>query len=169
METASGTEARACAPETGAENILPGADYSDVYCVDWPRGATASVLAQMALEPMPGWMSGALKFRDFVFSPFGVVPAIADRGEGVKTYGAMPVLVETQDRVVVGYDDWHLDFRIVLEVCGDSACARTFLVRHNWFGYLYWVPTYPVHKRVVPALLRRAVKRLAAQRNADPF
>lgn len=167
MEMAGGTDAKVSAtPLSDAQVTLWGTDYTDVYSVDWPFDADASTLAQMALEPMPGWMVAALKTRDWIFSPFRLVPAIADRGEGVKSYGDMPVVTESSERVLVGYDDWHLDFRIALEVVQGRALARTFIARKHWFGYLYWLPTYQIHKRIVPMLLRRAVRRMGGRSTA---
>jgi len=98
----------------------------------------------------PAWIERLMALRN------GLVQLI-----GLKT-GAMdgfPVLAERDDEVVVGLDDRHLDFRIVLRVepltTGLNRISLTTLVdRHNAFGRAYIAVVTPFHKVIVMRMLR---------------
>jgi hypothetical protein len=69
------------------------------------------------------------------------------------------VLSETPERLVAGFDDRHLDFRVVVDVTISGAAQQvtaTTLVRtHNWLGRSYLAVILPFHRLVVRALLRQ--------------
>ena len=71
------------------------------------------------------------------------------------------LLRQTDDVVVAGADDRHLDFRAVLQVRerpgGDAELVlATVVQRHNVAGRAYFALVRPFHRQVVPAMLRRA-------------
>ena len=73
-----------------------------------------------------------------------------------------PILFESPKRVVLGLDDWHLDFRIVVEVEADGGTGTrlrttTLVRRKNLFGRLYIGLVSPFHRLIVPATLRGAL------------
>jgi hypothetical protein len=72
-----------------------------------------------------------------------------------------PVLSTSDHQVVLGFDDWHLDFRIVMEAAeskqGTRLRATTLVRRKNLFGRLYIALVGPFHRMIVPAALRSAV------------
>ena len=80
-----------------------------------------------------------------------------DRGR----IGFFPVVSETADRVVLGFDDWHLDFRVVVDVSALGAdrqqVTTTTLVRtHNWIGRVYLALILPFHRVIVRTMLAQA-------------
>ncbi|MNU54280.1 DUF2867 domain-containing protein [uncultured Brevundimonas sp.] len=130
---------------------LPHADWADRFGVE---GVAGPLTARQAMERMtattPAWIERLMALRN------GLVQLI-----GLKT-GAMdgfPVLAERDDEVVVGLDDRHLDFRIVLRVepltTGLNRISLTTLVdRHNAFGRAYIAVVTPFHKVIVMRMLR---------------
>ena len=61
----------------------------------------------------------------------------------------------------MGFDDAHLDFRVIVDVArageGRSSITATTLVRQRnglWRAYLVFV--MPFHRMIVPAMLARA-------------
>jgi len=72
-----------------------------------------------------------------------------------------PVLSESDEKIVLGLDDRHLDFRILLERQPKANCARyrltTLVKRHNLFGRIYLFLITPFHKLIVRSVLTNAL------------
>jgi Protein of unknown function (DUF2867) len=82
-------------------------------------------------------------------------------GESV---GLFKVYQRSEDEILMGEDDRHLDFRVsvLLQVRHDERWAViTTVVRfNNWLGRVYFLPVRPLHRLIVPAMMRNAVRRL---------
>jgi Protein of unknown function (DUF2867) len=65
----------------------------------------------------------------------------------------------TPERLVAGFDDKHLDFRVVVDVAaadhGRRVTATTLVLTHNLLGRAYLTVILPFHRLVVRALLRQ--------------
>ncbi len=71
--------------------------------------------------------------------------------------GIFPVLSETPDRLVAGFNDSHLDFRVVVDVAtcraaGQHVTVTTLVRTHNWLGRTYLAIILPFHRLIAPAL-----------------
>jgi hypothetical protein len=102
----------------------------------------------------PRWVDGLLLLRNLAVAPFGLqrgAPAGAER------IGIFPVVSASPERVVMGFDDTHLDFRMVVEVTpeesGQRVTATTFVRTNNRLGRLYLAAVKPFHRAIVPAML----------------
>ncbi|MDA9478294.1 hypothetical protein XI03_28215 [Bradyrhizobium sp. CCBAU 65884] len=149
---------REVTPEVDANTLLAGAQFVDAFRVE--IGA-ATVNAREACTRMvlhgPRWIDVLLRLRNIVVTPFGLKTS----GEGAPAphglIGLFPVVDETPDRLVAGFDDYHLDFRIVVDVAGDAAgrqVTSTTLVRtHNLLGRTYLTLIMPFHKLVVRSMM----------------
>jgi Protein of unknown function (DUF2867) len=73
--------------------------------------------------------------------------------------GIFPVISETPDRLIAGFNDKHLDFRVVVDVAAPGNCrevtATTLVKTHNWLGRTYLAIILPFHRLIVPAMLRQ--------------
>jgi len=147
-------------PDYGA--LLPDAQFVDAHRVD--IGDTdidaREACVRMVLHP-PRWVDVLLRLRNILVSPFGLKTS----GEGAPAPGGLiglfPVVSETPKRLVAGFNDYHLDFRIVVDV-NDAAEGRqvisTTLVRtHNFLGRTYLTLIMPFHKLVVRSMMRQIV------------
>ncbi|MBH5401589.1 DUF2867 domain-containing protein [Bradyrhizobium sp. CNPSo 4010] len=151
------------APEIDASTLLAGAQFADAFRVEI---GTAAVNAREACTRMvlhgPRWIDALLRLRNILVRPFGLKTS----GEGAPAPGGMiglfPVLSETPEQLVAGFDDLHLDFRIVVDVSGDAASRQvtsTTLVRtHNLLGRTYLALIMPFHKLVVRNMMGRIVE-----------
>jgi len=143
-------------PAMGA-TPLPGADFADAYTVRIAESLDALQAARRMVGRQPWWVGGLLKLRNLAVMPFGLKRA-APAGEG--RIGMFPIVDASPERVVMGFDDHHLDFRIVVEVApepgGRRVTATTFVRTRNRFGRLYLAVVKPFHRRIVPAMLARA-------------
>ncbi|WP_038970636.1 DUF2867 domain-containing protein [Bradyrhizobium genomosp. III] len=145
---------REVTPDVDANTLLAGAQFVDAFRVE--IGA-ATVNAREACTRMvlhgPRWIDVLLRLRNILVTPFGLKTS----GEGAPAphglIGLFPVVDETPERLVAGFDDYHLDFRIVVDVAGDAAgrqVTSTTLVRtHNLLGRTYLTLIMPFHKLVV--------------------
>jgi hypothetical protein len=77
--------------------------------------------------------------------------------------GFFPVVSETPNRIVLGFDDWHLDFRVVVDVSAladdrQQVTATTLVRTHNRAGRVYLAAIMPFHRVIVRTLLARAAR-----------
>lgn len=148
------------APPPDLDGILPGADFADAFGLDANEpNLDALVAARRALEHMPAWVAGLLRVRDSIVRPFGLETANDLARRPVERCGIFPVLSATPQRVVLGLNDRHLDFRIVVDTApagtGTRVVVTTLVKRHNLLGRVYLASIMPFHKLIVPTLLAR--------------
>ena len=150
-------------PELRAAAGLSRPDFADAFAAPLPPGAPDDVAAwheALLRSSAPAWLHALMRAR-------GVLARLL-RLHTADLAGAGPfqVVSRTADLVVAGADDRHLDFRVVLQVVPAAHGGRELLVvtvvqRHNAVGRAYFALVSPFHRRVVPALLRRALRSAA--------
>lgn len=139
---------------------LTGADWADRWSIVMPgRSHLALGAAQDMLGHPPVWVEMLMSIRNRIVALFGLKKAElgVDDGEQV---GGFPVVYERPERVVLGFDDSHLDFRIVVDVepegeAGSRISVTTLVKRHNLFGRLYIAVVTPFHRLIVRTTLAR--------------
>jgi hypothetical protein len=141
---------------------LPEADWADSFEIDInDRRPTAIEAAHLSMGRMPAWVLRLTALRNFlgrfVGLKTGAEPALARQDR----IGMFPVLSQSEREVVLGLDDWHLDFRLVVEVAdlggkGTRLKVTTLVRRKNLFGRFYIGLVTPFHKVIVPVALRSA-------------
>lgn len=149
---------------------LSGADWADSFEIAISSRMTdAEDTARQALGPMPGWGRLLLSVRNRLVAWVGLKPAAASpSGNGSEMIGPFPIVHKTADEVVLGFNDRHLDFRIVInlfEGAGNTQRVRvtTLVKRHNLGGRLYLAAVMPFHKLIVKSTLK-GLGRAATQR-----
>ncbi len=135
---------------------LPAATFADTYVVHGTEFASAIDAARSAFGVAPPWISRLMQLRHALVAPFGLVhePPPPNRA----AIGIFPVLLETRDHVVLGLDDKHLDFRVVVELLnGGSSVSLTTLVQpHHIFGKAYLAAIMPFHRIIAATVLTQA-------------
>src|SRR5690606_15149642 len=132
--------------------LLPGADWADRFTLRLPAGGlTARGAACLTLEHPPRWIRALMALRNRLVMPFGLRRAASDVRDAL---GGFPLISADDDRVVLGFDDRHLDFRIVIDVRqdrpqGQTVSVMTLVRRNNLFGRLYLAAVLPFHKRIL--------------------
>jgi hypothetical protein len=150
----------AITPPFPANAVLPGAQFIDTYGValNGPD-VTARAAAERMMGRSPKWVARLMALRNRVVAPFGLrTPA----WNGPKTgdmIGIFPVLSDTPGQLLVGFDDSHLDFRIIISVSatdrGRYASITTVVRKHNFWGHVYLASIMPFHKLIVRSILRQ--------------
>lgn len=141
---------------------LPDADWADCFETELAgQRLTALEAARLTLGRMPQWVRRLMALRNALGRLVGLKTGSEPLAPGQKEkIGMFPVLSTSDDQVVLGFDDWHLDFRIIMEAAeieqGTRLRATTLVRRKNLFGRLYIGLVGPFHRKIVPAALRSA-------------
>ena len=147
-------------PNVETDALLAGAQFADAFRIV-VAGAKldARQAAQRMMGRSPRWVERLIALRNALVAPFGLKTSGADERAARDIIGIFPVVSETPDRLVAGFDDSHLDFRVVVDVsaCGDGqqVTATTLVRTNNWLGRSYLTVILPFHRLVVRALLKQ--------------
>ena len=151
---------REVTPEIDPATLLAGAQFIDAYRVAVDGAALdARKAAERMFARGPRWIETLLRLRNLVVAPFGLKTS----GEGEPATGGMigifPVVSETPERLVAGFNDHHLDFRVVVDVApkggGQEVTTTTLVLTHNWLGRTYLAVIMPFHRLIARAMLQQ--------------
>lgn len=144
--------------------LFPQARMSDAYrlVVDEEELDAAAAASRM-FGHAPWWIRTLLAMRNRLVAPLGLKTGRETTKISSRRIGFFPIITETPERVVLGLDDRHLDFRIAIDVAPLGGAQRqitaTTLVRtHNLLGRFYLAAVMPFHRVIVPAMLTQAGK-----------
>lgn len=132
---------------------LPAANWVDRQSVTISRAELSALDAtRIAIgSKPPGWVRLLMKTRNFLVGMVGL--KAAEISVDQSRVGAFPIVSQTPNKVVLGFDDWHLDFRILVETAdvGEKTVVTvsTLVNRKNWFGRAYIFMITPFHVLIV--------------------
>lgn len=145
------------APAIDLTALLAGAQFVDAYRLEIdgvPLDARQAATRMMARAPR--WVDALVVLRNIIVAPFGLKTSGVERTPR-DIIGIFPVVSETPVRLVAGFDDKHLDFRVVVDVATaserQSVTATTLVLTHNRLGRTYLKIIMPFHRLVVRAML----------------
>jgi Protein of unknown function (DUF2867) len=157
-------------------SILPRQLIESAYFWDSYRAPQVRPQASMAdiffgiFGHHPSWMKALLIFRNTAAAWCGLeAPTVSEitdaRSKAVYVegdkIGPWPIFSLTDDELVAGRDNKHLDFRLsLLRESHDgvpSIVVSTICTVHNAAGKIYLFFIVPFHKRGVRLLIRRAI------------
>ena len=133
-------------PDVDCASILPGFNFADAYAVDAPAGINAIEATQRAFARSAGWIHALLELRNRLVAVVGLKPA-PSRG--------FPIIRQSPEEVLMGFDDRHLDFRIVVTVASGRATVTTVVRCHNFWGRCYLTVIMPFHRLIAPRMTER--------------
>lgn len=139
--------------------LLPGAQFADQFAIRIAGAALdAETAARRALGRSPGWIRWLMAWRNRLVKPFGLKTGPGKDDPLPARIGTFPVVSRGADHVLLGLNDKHLDFRILVEVTDlgggeQEVSALTLVETHNVLGRLYLAVVMPFHKLIVPAML----------------
>jgi hypothetical protein len=154
------TTVREVIPEVDADILLAGAQFIDAYRIETAANALgARQAAEQMFSHAPRWIDALLRLRNILVAPF----RLKTSGEGDRSsrgmVGLFPVISETPERLVVGFNDRHLDFRVVIDVAsaaqGRQVTSTTLVKTHNLLGRTYLTLILPFHRLVVRSMMRQ--------------
>lgn len=141
--------------------LLPDAGFADAYRILCPAPPpSARLVCRDVFDRPPRWVDALMAARNGLVGLFGLKPGV--RGAAANAVGIFPVLSESAQELLLGFDDHHLDFRIAVTVLpaeGAQQVTVTTLVRtHNRLGRIYLAAILPFHRLIARALLNRAAR-----------
>ncbi len=150
-------------PTIDTKSLLTGAQFADAFSISTETtDLTARDAATRMLSHSAPWVVALTRLRDLIVAPFGLKTAHSARRADIDKIGLFPVLTETPQRLVAGFNDNHLDFRVVVDVAPDGAgqrvTATTVVLMHNWFGRIYLTVIKPFHRMVVRSMLQQVAR-----------
>lgn len=144
-------------------------DFADGYCSHIAlNGVTAIQCARAMFENPPRFVTALMSLRNAIVAPFGLHrPSSHSRNiHGGKSVGIFPLVFESDDEVVFGLDDTHLNFRIWVSVrpdhTGCSITVSTLVGLNNILGKIYLFCVMPFHRMLSRHLFQRALQHLEA-------
>jgi hypothetical protein len=148
------------APGIDAGALLAGAQFIDAFRIEIDgRTLDARGAAERMVGRSPQWIQTLLSLRNMLVRPFGLKTSGQSETAPRDMIGIFPIVSETPDRLVAGFNDKHLDFRLVVDVAtpGDlrQVTATTLVLTHNRLGRIYLAIILPFHRLIVPAMLRQ--------------
>ena len=151
-------------PDPSTLPLLAGARFADAFrCEIDEQGLDAISASRRVFARPPAWIRRLLRLRNLLVAPLGLKGTPEAAGaQSQARIGFFPIVSQSAERVVLGFDDKHLDFRVVVDSAptdGGSRITATTLVRqHNRIGRVYLTLILPFHRIIVPAMLAQAGK-----------
>jgi hypothetical protein len=150
-------------PTIDPNALLSGAQFIDAFSITTAgTGLTARSAAERMLGHSPRWVELLMSLRDTIVAPFGLTTGKSARHAPGDKVGMFPVISETPERLVAGFNDSHLDFRVVVDVApmgtGQRVTATTVVLMHNWLGRTYLTIIKPFHRMVVRSMLKQVTR-----------
>ncbi|KOE99252.1 hypothetical protein W7K_10640 [Stenotrophomonas geniculata N1] len=145
---------------------LPGADFVHACQATTRRdGRTALQAYRDMAATIPGWFDGLMALRNHGMRLLGMkhlgslraVQVVEDPQRGQRP-GIFTLQSMDDDAIVLEDDDRHLRVQLALQWQGDVLEVATVVHTHNAFGRAYMLPVAPVHRLIVPHLLKKQVQ-----------
>ena len=152
------SEVREVRPQADTGDFLNGAQFSDAFSISTGDRIDARGAAERMMSRAPRWVDALIVLRNIIVAPFGLKGGTREN-PGADKIGIFPVVSQSQHRVVAGFDDRHLDFRVIIDVTeardARNVTATTLVLTHNLLGRLYLAAILPFHRLVVRAMMRQ--------------
>jgi len=145
---------------------LAGADFVHACQATTHRDGRSALRAYRDMAAtIPGWFDGLMALRNHGMRLLGMkdlgslraVQGVADPQPGQRL-GIFTLQSLDDDAIVLEDDDRHLRVQLALQWHGDVLEVATVVHTHNAFGRMYMLPVAPVHRQIVPHLLRKQVQ-----------
>lgn len=124
-----------------------------VDCFTAPSEVSPRSALQEVVE-FPGWAKPLLIIRKLITAPFGLSQ---DGPESENKIGAFPVVSETNEEIIAGFNDKHLNFLVSVQTVEKTVSLTTWVRCHGLPGRLYLGLIMPFHILIA----RNAVSRVA--------
>jgi hypothetical protein len=149
--------------------------FADAYAIELPVGDAYDVdsLTWLVATSAPRWAEYLMWVRDRIVSLIGLHTApprassltCAAHLQPGDMVGMFRVFARSDDEILLGADDRHLDFRASMLVLRDpsrsSAVLTTVVHFNNSLGRAYFFVVRPFHRLIVTSLLRNVAHRLS--------
>ncbi len=137
-------------------------------------------LGRLFMSSGPAWADGLMKIRDRIVGIFGLKSGarmLQEQRELEPSHflpgeraGLFKVFQKTENELIMGEDDKHLDFRVSILIPSSAFeqgkttfWLTTVVIYKNWFGRLYFFPVQFFHRLIVKFTLKSMLQRINGQ------
>ena len=136
---------------------LPGADFADAYSTQVPgHDLDTDTAAERLFARSPAWVTLLLILRNIIVMPFGLKTG-ADQDLSRDAVGIFPVIERRADYLLLGFDDKHQDFRVIVRIANEADAQTVTLTTvcrtHNLLGRTYLATILPFHRLIIRTML----------------
>ncbi len=158
-------------------------DYIDSFegeFIDKNQTINSTEIGKSFFASAPKWVGKLFNLRNKIVGLVGLKTSgeVIDRQKQLDNFrcepgdrlGLFKVFNKTDNEVILGEDDKHLNFRVSLYIERTNNVDKKLLTIsttvsfNNWFGRLYFLPVRPFHKLIVPTMLKGIIKELEKQK-----
>lgn len=156
------------------------ADSFEGELTDVQQNLTTAKVGKAFFSSGPEWIEKLFALRNSIVKRLGLKTPTKTtdkqaqlaqfNGEVGERLGLFEVLYRDEKEVVLGEDDKHLNFRVSLFLDDIGAIQlqkrltiTTTVQFHNLWGRLYFLPVKPLHRLIVPTMLKNVIKHLEKQ------
>lgn len=157
-------------------------NYFDSYLSEFSdpkRKFDILLVAKSFMSASPKWLKTLFALRNKIAGVFGLktAPNLEDRSAVIKKFNGQPgeklgffkVYQYSENEIILGEDDTHLDFRVSLLLEPQQSDSQTLqitttVIFHNFWGKLYFLPVKPFHRLIVPVMIKGIIKEIENQR-----
>lgn len=141
-------------------------DFIDcVFAPSAKIGKSAEQLTKQALGQMPSWVKRLMQLRNAIVGLFGLKTGdvgtthdqMPDKLEVGDKMGVFRVCYISEDEIILGEDDKHLDFRISILKSDTGSILSTWVRPHNIFGKAYLTIIMPFHRLITQHTAKRLI------------
>lgn len=154
---------RAVKTDTRLENLLPGFTFADAYRVVGARSdLNARQAARIIFNSPPAWANALMATRNWIVGWFGLKAGKRSSTPNDNSrVGIFPIVIESPQEIILGLDDHHLDFRLIVTMESITADTQAITVTsviktHNRLGRVYLKIILPFHRLLARTMLGRA-------------
>jgi hypothetical protein len=143
-------------------------DHLDCVTVNGHCDQSAEELARLVFDQQPVWVEFLMNMRNRIVKPFGLKTGheesfSIDDPQATKqpqreTVGLFEVYQQSDKEIVLGADDWHLDFRVSIRKSEGKVQLASWVRPHNWVGRIYLALIMPFHHLIVAHSTKRMAK-----------
>ncbi|WP_299443737.1 DUF2867 domain-containing protein [uncultured Aquimarina sp.] len=156
-------------------------DYSDSFKTDFidkDNKIDIMVVSKAFFSSSPEWIGKLFTLRNKIVSVFGLKTGGKTKskkelltnfkGQIGEQVGIFKVFDRSDNEIILGEDDRHLNFRVSLLLKPEKEDEKSLTISttvnfNNSFGKLYFLPVKPFHKIIVPVMLKSTIKEAVAQ------
>lgn len=157
-------------------------DYQDTFGIKTSTQVSVEKLPPLFFKLFPSWFTGLMYLREAMAGVIGlktgkgidVKQQLKDfRGEIGESIALFHVLGRSEEEILTGENDSHLDFRLSFfarpEEKGTELILTTTVQFNGWLGKAYFMPVRPIHRLIVPLILKRMASYLERSNSLSTY
>jgi hypothetical protein len=161
-------------------------DYVDSFqgeVMDPDHKLTVTDVGKAFFSSSPKWVGTLFTLRNIIVALLGLKTPdkISNREQKLANFkcepgeklGLFKVFSKSDNEVILGEDDKHLNFRVSLlldhntiDPTKKTLIVSTTVVFNNWFGRMYFMPVRPFHRLIVPSMMGGIIRELEGKRSS---